>query len=364
MEIRTVKNLRNVPEISLAALFGAGIVGSITFSYMMVTQTNVIGDVLPERLIEVFLLGLPAAGLLYAGFWLATGEFTPAEIWGIGSYAIAGVVVAGVIVSLSLLTTSLSGLRLREIFLLYVGTGTEGAFIGMLGGVVHMTDLLHQGVTDQEQKQAELIQENERLETFAGIVSHDLRNPLNVAQGRLELAREECNSDNFEAIERAHDRMEALIENLLMVARHGESVTDPEEVSLDEMVTTCWGNVQTGNATLLTDIHGTIQADRSRFKQLLENLFRNAIEHGGEGVTVRVGELNNGFYIEDDGSGIPKDDRDDVFTAGYSTSHEGTGFGLNIVKAVVEAHGWQIHVTEGPQDGARFEITCREIETE
>lgn len=75
----------------------------------------------------------------------------------------------------------------------------------------------------------------------------------------------------------------------------------------------------------------------------MENLFSNAIDHGGEDVTVTVGTVNDGFYVEDDGPGITEDRRGDVFTAGYSTGDEGTGFGLSIVKQVVEAHDWDIH---------------------
>ena len=84
---------------------------------------------------------------------------------------------------------------------------------------------------------------------------------------------------------------------------------------------------------------------------------RNAVEHGGEDMTITVGELYDGFLVEDAGSGIPEDERDDVFDAGYSTSEDGTGFGLSIVKQVAEAHEWDIRVTEGSDGGARFEIT-------
>ena len=104
-----------------------------------------------------------------------------------------------------------------------------------------------------------------------------------------------------------------------------------------------------------------VEADYDRLCQLLENLFRNAIEHGGEDVTVRVGVLDDGFYIEDDGPGISEDVQEEVFDVGYSTSPDGTGFGLSIVKEITEAHGWKIAITEGTADGARFEITGVEL---
>lgn len=105
-------------------------------------------------------------------------------------------------------------------------------------------------------------------------------------------------------------------------------------------------------------------ADESRLQQLLENLISNAIEHSGDDVTVTVGELDDGFYVEDNGVGIPETGRESVFEPGYSTTQDGTGFGLHIVDQVVEAHGWDIQVTTGPQGGARFEITNVEYSTE
>jgi len=82
-------------------------------------------------------------------------------------------------------------------------------------------------------------------------------------------------------------------------------------------------------------------------------------QQGGEmrQVTVTVGTLPDGFYIEDDGPGIPADEREDVFDAGYSTTEDGTGFGLSIVEEIADAHGWEIRAAEGSNGGVRFEIT-------
>jgi signal transduction histidine kinase len=151
--------------------------------------------------------------------------------------------------------------------------------------------------------------------------------------------------------------MRMLIDDLLTLARQGEEVSEIESVDLVTITENCWKNVAAADASLATDINRTIRADKSRLQQLLENLMRNAVEHGGEDVTITVGELDNGFYVEDDGPGIPEDEQDDVFEAGYSTSAEGTGFGLSIVKQVAQAHGWEVRVTDGSEGGARFEIT-------
>ncbi|MGQ3328595.1 PAS domain-containing protein [Halorubrum sp. FL23] len=213
-------------------------------------------------------------------------------------------------------------------------------------------------------RERELTEQNDRLEEFASIVSHDLRNPITVAEGHLELAATECDSEHLEHVKRAHERMWALIEDLLTLAREGEAVTEFESVALTGLIQGCWANVETGDATLITDTDRTVRADKSRLKQLFENLIRNAIEHGDGDVTVTVGETDAGFYVEDDGPGIPADEREAIFDAGYSTQADGTGFGLGIVQRVVEAHEWEIDVTDGDEGGARFEITGVEFGAE
>jgi len=217
-----------------------------------------------------------------------------------------------------------------------------------------------------------LRRQNERLEEFASVVSHDLRNPLSVAAGSLELAREECESDRLDAIGDAIDRMETLIENLLALAREGEAVSEREPVDLAAAAKRHWERVETADAALVVDADRVVEADPSRLAQLFENLFRNSVEHGSAGarahsddaghgdgtVTITVGELDDGegFFVADDGPGIPEADREHVFEAGYSDA-DGTGFGLAIVEGIAAAHGWEIAVVESEAGGARFEIT-------
>ncbi|MGM0447989.1 MAG: PAS domain S-box protein [Methanobacteriota archaeon] len=207
------------------------------------------------------------------------------------------------------------------------------------------------------ERTAELEHQNDRLAEFAGVVSHDLRNPLEVARGRTELAREECDSEHLTAVERAHDRMTALIDDLLTLAREGDPVTDAEPVDLRRVVGSCWRTVDTGDATLRVEAEGTVVADEGRLKQLLENLIRNSVEHGRQDVAVTVGTLPDGFYVADDGPGIDSARREAVFDVGHSTSQSGTGFGLRIVEQVADAHGWSVRAVESEAGGARFEVT-------
>jgi PAS domain S-box-containing protein len=212
----------------------------------------------------------------------------------------------------------------------------------------------------------ELERQNERLEEFASIVSHDLRNPLQVLDGTLELAEETGEGEHFERARRAVDRMERLITDLLTLAREGESSIDIERIPLGDAVENCWHTVETEGATLDVETDLVVRADRSRLKQLFENLFRNAVEHGAadtDGVTVTVGGLSDagGFYVADDGVGIPEKRREAVFEIGHSTSAEGTGFGLSIVAEIAESHGWEMQLTESAEGGARFEFTGVDI---
>jgi len=218
--------------------------------------------------------------------------------------------------------------------------------------------LILRDITPLREREEALERENERLDRFVGVVSHDLRNPLNVATGRLELAQDTVDNEHLDALDRALKRMRRLVDDLLTLARQGESIdaTDTEPVRLSDLAHTCWQHVDTAEATLHLNTSGAIAAVDRRVRQLLENLFRNAVEHGGPSVTVTVGDLNDGFYVEDDGPGFADADPDRLFESGYSTNPDGTGFGLSIVKEIADAHGWALAATTGNAGGARFEI--------
>ncbi|MFC7256123.1 PAS domain S-box protein [Haloplanus litoreus] len=294
-------------------------------------------------------------------------------------------------------------------------------------------------ITERRDHERELQRRNDRLNEFTSVVSHDLRNPLNVATGHLSVARRDAECDHLDETAHALDRMGDLIEDLLTLARAGERVSDFETVDLAETVRECWRNVSTTGTAIDVETARSIRADRSQLQHLLENLFRNSVEHGStgsrntaddsvehgstgsrntaddsvehgstgsrntaddsvehgstgsrntaddsvehgstgsrntaddsvehgsteagtaaNGVSITVGECEGGFYIADDGPGIPEADRDAVFESGFSTSNEGTGFGLSIVAEIADAHDWVITITESAAGGTRFEIT-------
>ena len=263
-------------------------------------------------------------------------------------------------------------------------------------------------ITDQKRRERRLKRQNERLDQFTSVVSHDLRNPLHVASARVELAAEECDSPHLRTAAEAHDRMERLIDDLLTFARAGSQAIDFEPVALPKLLDACWSGLPTDGASLAVETAATVRADRDRLRQLFENLLLNGVEHGstsnrtksddavehgstgprseGRGdsvehgstsnrtesgnppesdrtVSITVGDLDDGsgFYVADDGPGIDPADRQTVFEAGYSTAGTGTGFGLSIVAEVAEAHGWAVAVADADSGGARFEVSGVEV---
>ncbi|WP_336358148.1 histidine kinase N-terminal 7TM domain-containing protein [Haloarcula sp. CGMCC 1.6347] len=230
--------------------------------------------------------------------------------------------------------------------------------------------LIHE-ITEQKERERELERRNQQLDQFAAVLSHDLRNPLNVASGRLALARERNDPEEFDRVEEAHDRMSSLIDEVLAFARD-EKTTDRVELQLSALAKAAWGHVDTGEATLRIDGDRVIVGDRDQLLQLFENVFRNSVEHGstssrtgaddsvghgGAGVTIRVDATPDGFTISDNGPGVPPEEREEIFTHGVTSSESGTGLGLAIVQHVVESHGWDVEMTESQPGGAKLVIS-------
>ena len=261
-------------------------------------------------------------------------------------------------------------LPLGEYGVLIAGSPTHSDFdtqdvtIGELLAT-HLTTALSKVDTEQalRERETELEAKNERLEQFASMVSHDIRNPLSVASGNLELYQKTGDESRLEKIERSHTRIQELVTDLTALARHGTPEEQHEPVSVSEVARNAWEVLDTRSATLSTD-PCTVTGDASQLTALFENLFRNAVGHGGADITVRVGPLEGGFYVEDTGDGIPPDERDAVFDHGYTTGYSGSGIGLTIVSRIAQAHDWDVTLTDSDEGGARFEFRAtRSVET-
>ena len=212
-------------------------------------------------------------------------------------------------------------------------------------------------VTERKFRELQLERQNDRLDEFVQLVSHDLRNPLSVASGAIDLVEETGDVSRLEQARTALTRAEELIDDLGTIAKHGAPVDTTDTIDLEACVDRGWETVDTAAATLHDAVRGeTISADESRLLQLFENFFRNAVEHAGEDVTITVGLLEGGFFVQDDGPGIPPDEREQVFRHGYTTDEGGTGFGLSIVRSIADAHGWSVRLADSDA-GARFEVT-------
>lgn len=215
--------------------------------------------------------------------------------------------------------------------------------------------MVTQSVTEVRRESAELAQTNERLDEFASMVSHDFRNHLNVAHGRLDLFRETADESHLDDVERALERIEELTTDLTALAQHGSVTQQTERVSVADLARDAWRVTDTRSATLSVESH-EMTGDSGQLQALFENLFRNAVGHGGPAVTVRVGPLDDGFYVEDTGTGIPPESRDEVFDHGFTTSYSGNGVGLAIVGRIADAHNLTVSLSESVEGGARFEF--------
>ena len=247
-------------------------------------------------------------------------------------------------------------------------TDSTGAVAGLCG--------IGRDVTEQRSHERQLARQNELLEEFASVVSHDLRNPLAVATGYLDLAAETGDPAALERVESALERMARIIDDVLTAARNGQSVTATRTVSLADVAAAAWANVETDGATLVVTTDAAVDVDPERLQRVFENLFRNSVEHGSAsdrappddgatpdarppddaGVTVTVTATPEGFAVTDDGPGFSGDTLDCAFEAGFTTSADGTGLGLTIVRQLAEAHGWRVGVGNAPDGGARFEF--------
>ena len=228
-------------------------------------------------------------------------------------------------------------------------------------------------------RERRLTDRNERLDRFASIVSHDLRNPLSVIRGSIEMARVKGDIEPLERGERAVDRIDRLISELLTLARQGTGMDEPAEFALASVARDAWETAAGGDdAGLVVARDARVYGDRGRLRQAFENLFRNATEHAvaGDGsdpdgdLTVLVTATDAGFLVADDGTGIEPEDRDSVFGSGFTTQTDGTGCGLDIVREVVESHGWAVELrcdADGPvglPDGRRLRLpegSCFEV---
>lgn len=214
---------------------------------------------------------------------------------------------------------------------------------------------IYSDVTELKERERRLRRRKQRIEAFTAVLAHDLRNPLQVIEGQLETI--EGPSVDTAAIDRSLNRIEAIVNDVLTLADEEPVVDDSEPTRLSVVASEAW--MSPPDATLEVESDCTVRAEPQRLRRLFGHLFENACVHGSTDrpLAVRVGCTDDGFYVADDGVGIDDDEKDRVLEPGYSTSPGETGYGLNIVREIAAAHGWEVSVTDSREGGAEFRFT-------
>jgi signal transduction histidine kinase len=320
-----------------------------------------------DPLVGLVEVGLPmslGAALVAFGLWYRDRPVGRKRALGLFTWTVLGGVLFVALVSWLLYIAWLGGTSTGDAGYLLLNAAAVGATGNAVSGALYIQFVLERERLGETA--AALRERNDRLDRFASMVSHDLRNPLAIARGRAELAYEEPESTKhhlepaLDALARIDDRLG----DLLALARDG-TVDDTSAVSLREAAEAAWESVETDGAALEVD-DATVPSSERLLVQALENLFDNAVTHGGRDVTVSVTPLpDGGFRVADDGDGIPPAERERILQPGVSGRENPTehGEGLAIVGNIAEAHGWELRVGESVAGGAAFEFRPEEVES-
>jgi PAS domain S-box-containing protein len=216
---------------------------------------------------------------------------------------------------------------------------------------------------------------------FVSSISHELKTPVALIKGYAgTLRREDANwehqaiLDGLAVIEDEADRLTQLIENLLVTSKlQAERMRlNMIDLQLDLLAGEMVDRFRVHNAThtLVLDFPAdfpVIQGDEERLRSVLDNLISNALKYSPAGGTVTVGGSFDAetvsVFVQDEGEGIAEQEQENIFERFYrvdgklSRKTQGTGLGLYLAKAIIEAHNGQIHVKSQPGEGARFIFT-------
>ena len=225
-----------------------------------------------------------------------------------------------------------------------------------------------------------LIAANKDKDRYLGIAAHDLRNPLSSVRGLAELMIEtplepEQRREFLDTVRRTSDEMLHLVNDLLDTAviesgRLDLRRTDQDVAALlQRRVRHLEPNARHKRIALELDASkGNAAIDAARFGQVIDNLISNAIKFSPADTTVRIATRVDGdrftFSVQDQGPGIPAEERKLLFRAFQRLSaqptggEKSTGLGLAIVKKIVDAHGGTITVEDAPGGGTRFTVTA------
>ena len=199
-----------------------------------------------------------------------------------------------------------------------------------------------EAVLDRQRQERRVTRQADRIEQFARIGSHELRNNLQIAMGAVERAlagEDEAGEQALATLE----RMDRLTSQLMTLARTGSMVRGNGQVDLSEAAGTAAESID-GDLTVLADTSATVQADPDALVEVLSVLFRNVADRD-PAATIEIGVIDEGFYVTDDAPTRLDPDASDLFEPVYSeTSGESDG-SLYLVSVLAEALDWEVSIT-------------------
>jgi len=337
-------------------LTAGGIASGVSCFYLLLTETPFINGAMPEYLMEVLLVGVPAVGLCYAGYWLSSEGFDPERVYRIGGAAVGGVLLAAAVTAAFLVSVPPSAIGARGTFFLLVAAGTEGALIAVLVGVLRTADLLSMPHQDNVR----------RLETVNAVLRHNLRNRLTIMSGHLGLIDRGDDERHFETIESQHEAIRSLLDHTELTSEAARE-SELEAVDLGSVVSEQVRHLEAsydGVDVSASVPDGTgVWAD-DLLAPMLENLLLNAVSHcDRETVSVNVRAVVNGdavtLSVADDGPGIPDERKADVLCPEVG---DGGGMGLYLVETITSRYGGDLSIADSESGGARVNVTLRRHE--
>jgi signal transduction histidine kinase len=217
----------------------------------------------------------------------------------------------------------------------------------------------------------------ERQRRFVADAAHELRSPVASIRQHAEVASahpETTDVGELAATVGAEGaRLQALVDDLLLLARLDEGrAARAEDVDLDDLVLAEARRLRASTDVQTTGVHaGRVRGDARSLERLVRNLGDNAARHARSvafGLAARNGDVT--LTVDDDGPGIPADERDRVFERfvrldeGRGRADGGTGLGLAIGREVARAHGGDVTLTDGPLGGLRAEVTLPAVQSD
>jgi len=229
-------------------------------------------------------------------------------------------------------------------------------------------------ISEQKTLNEKVERQHAKLNELIQVVSHDIRNPLQVGFGQLEHARETGSPEAFDRVHDALERIQGLMDRVVTLSQQGQEPRQVERINLSDLAQTALEAVGEPRITLTTVGNCVVDGDATQLQRLFQRLFENAATNTETDVTVTVGQIqpvltttrqksarSPGFYIEDDGPSLDDDLTDHIFENGYTTTADETGFRLANVAQIADAHDWEMNVSTNAAHGTRFEFVDRSV---